>query len=159
GCGKKGATVTGRVTFDGDPVEAGYITFNPDDGKGTAVGAPIRGGKYKAMDVPLGRYRVNIVSGDPSRSSRDSGEEPGKGQPAAARPRPDTNLITPDAIGNNAVREVSKLTEIQDFELEKPKRDKQADPGKPRLPTGIGPPTAPPKGAPGGSGPPGGFPK
>ena len=49
GCGSKGASVSGTVTFDGKPVPFGKIYFNPDKSKGNS-GAPgyadIRDGSF-----------------------------------------------------------------------------------------------------------------
>jgi hypothetical protein len=58
--------VTGTVTFDGEPVEDGVITFVPQGGGGEVkkVGATIHGGKYAlaADRGPLpGNYRVEVV--------------------------------------------------------------------------------------------------
>jgi hypothetical protein len=156
GCAKKASTVTGRVTYEGEDVQAGWITFSPEDGQGRTVGAPIRQGRYKAIDVPTGKKRVQVISGDPnSGSSRDSGEVPDKVTPdQIAKQRDD--LIPPDAIGNNGLMEVSKKVETHDVELQRPKRDTPLLPvGRP----GFGPPgKGAPPGFPGkGSQP--GFPK
>jgi hypothetical protein len=129
GCAKKGSTVRGRVTYDGEPVAAGYITFLPEDGTGRTVGAPIRNGQYQAVDVPPGKKRVQVVSGDQGGpSSRDSGEEPGKiTAENVSKPRED--IIPPDAKGNNAPVEIVGKVETHDFELERPRRDTQPGAG------------------------------
>jgi hypothetical protein len=58
GCGSKSQTVTGSVTFDGEPVKEGRIAFIPDRG-GQGGGGAITNGYY-TLDVPPGKYRVEI---------------------------------------------------------------------------------------------------
>ena len=42
GCGGgSGSTVTGDVTFNGKPLEKGYVTFTPADSKSAPVGAEV----------------------------------------------------------------------------------------------------------------------
>jgi hypothetical protein len=158
GCAKKGSTVTGDVTYRGERVEAGYITFLPESGEGRAASGPIKGGKYKVEDVPPGKKMVQIVSGDPSKGSRSSPDDPGKVTPPGAdggsKLRED--LIPPDAVGNNQIVEIAGKVERHDFSLEEPKRPPMEGPGAP----GKGMPGGPKGGFPGGpKGPPqGSFP-
>ncbi|HEX3147077.1 MAG TPA: hypothetical protein VHR66_03285 [Gemmataceae bacterium] len=60
GCdGSPFAEVSGTVTVDGTPVEAGAITFLPVDGKTPTAGGEIKGGKYN-VKVPVGQMKVSI---------------------------------------------------------------------------------------------------
>jgi len=52
-------TVTGDVTFDGQPVKDGRISFTPLDGQASTGGAPIVDGKFTA-DVPVAKMKVAI---------------------------------------------------------------------------------------------------
>ena len=52
-------TVTGEVTFDGQPLKTGLIRFVPADGKTPTADAPITDGKFTAV-VPLGEKKVEI---------------------------------------------------------------------------------------------------
>src|SRR5262249_16150620 len=58
-------TVTGKVTYDGEIVPVGTITFFPEKGK--PVFAEIVHGEYKAEKVPVGPVTVT-VSTSPHRS-------------------------------------------------------------------------------------------
>src|SRR5262245_52027456 len=62
GCGRGPAvgTVTGEVTYDGQPVKDGHVTFTPVDGKGQTGGAPILDGKFKADQVPALKMKVEL---------------------------------------------------------------------------------------------------
>jgi hypothetical protein len=53
--------VTGDVTFDGQPIGDGTITFTPKDGKGLAASSPIKGGLF-GLDARPGAYQVEIQS-------------------------------------------------------------------------------------------------
>lgn len=64
GCGGSGGVpVRGEVTYDGQPVDSGSITFQPADGAGRSTGATIENGRYaitgEASPLP-GKYTVNI---------------------------------------------------------------------------------------------------
>jgi len=52
--------VSGTVTYDGTPVEDGQIKFEPADGKGQTGGAAIKGGKYAATKVSVGKMKVSV---------------------------------------------------------------------------------------------------
>ena len=70
GCnpGPKVAQISGAVTFKGQPVPAGYITFTPDVATGTlgqVVGFQIKNGKYDSKanvppGLPPGSYKIRI---------------------------------------------------------------------------------------------------
>ncbi|HEY2415054.1 MAG TPA: hypothetical protein VGI40_22610 [Pirellulaceae bacterium] len=53
-------TVTGEVTFDGQPVKAGHVLFTPVDGNGQTGGGTIRDGKLEAKNVPAGKMKVEL---------------------------------------------------------------------------------------------------
>ena len=64
GDGIERVDVTGTVTYQGQPVQEGTITFDPQ-GKGPVAGAQITGGTYQATGrgaVPVGNYLVRISS-------------------------------------------------------------------------------------------------
>ena len=54
GCGSAAATVSGEVTYEGQPVGDGYISFTPADGRGKDAGAPIANGRYIVANLPPG---------------------------------------------------------------------------------------------------------
>ncbi len=65
GCGGKSgpatAEVTGEITFDGQPVAEGDITFLPADGQGHPYAGKIVAGKYSLKCEP-GKKRVEITA-------------------------------------------------------------------------------------------------
>lgn len=64
----KVAQISGTVTFKGQPVPAGYVTFTPDVATGTlgqVVGFQIKDGKYDSKanvppGLPPGSYKIRI---------------------------------------------------------------------------------------------------
>jgi len=65
GCGSSGPNVEGTVTYDGEPIEMGTITFLPAGASKSAPGgAQIVAGKYKIPGETApkpGAYRVEII--------------------------------------------------------------------------------------------------
>ena len=51
--------VTGKVTWEGQPVETGEIIFHPVDASATPAAGRIRGGDFKFLTKP-GKKRVDI---------------------------------------------------------------------------------------------------
>src|SRR5688572_16057774 len=60
GCGGSQASVSGTVTYEGEEIERGYISFFPIDGKGPSAGAEILAGRYSASGLTPGKNRVVI---------------------------------------------------------------------------------------------------
>ncbi len=68
GCGGSGAAtypVSGTVSFDGQPIPEGRISFVPEDGKAAPDSGPIQNGKFQ-LRVKPGRHRVEIVADRPT---------------------------------------------------------------------------------------------
>jgi hypothetical protein len=53
-------TITGEVTYDGQPVQKGYVTFTPSDGQSQTGGAEIVDGKFRAERVPVTKMKVEL---------------------------------------------------------------------------------------------------
>jgi len=63
GCsGATTATVSGSVTFNGQPVERGAISLWPEDGKGSVAGAGIENGRYTIERVAPGVKIVRLTA-------------------------------------------------------------------------------------------------
>lgn len=60
GCGDGRATVTGTVTFNGEPVSRGSIVLVPVDGKGRSAGGDIEHGRYTVRSVDPGEKTVQL---------------------------------------------------------------------------------------------------
>lgn len=75
GCGRS-ASIEGKVTFDGQPVENGTIAFEPADGQGATIGGGIEGGRYAVSGQSGGKKVVRI------RASRKTGRQIETGPPA-----------------------------------------------------------------------------
>ncbi|MCU0704353.1 MAG: hypothetical protein MUF18_10295 [Fimbriiglobus sp.] len=54
GCGPSGpklVSLSGTVTFKGEPVPAGYVVFTPPSGGGSVRSVPIRNGRYNTAEI------------------------------------------------------------------------------------------------------------
>lgn len=83
GCGgteSEAATASGTITLDGQPVEAGVITFVPVEGTQSGIARIGQAGKWNAkvskskMGLPPGRYKVTIESNDFTASDEGLGD-------------------------------------------------------------------------------------
>jgi hypothetical protein len=127
GCGKKPSVVSGQVTYEGQPVQSGYISFIPVDGQGGTSGGPILRGRYKVEDVKPGKVRVEIRAGGelaamPEIDAPKQMPDP-KGAPPPPPP-PEEDVIPPDAVGNNETVDIGRGNQKKDFNLERPTRRK-----------------------------------
>jgi hypothetical protein len=61
GSGERLASVSGSVTFEGQPIQNGYIVFEPTGGTGRPAGIAIVGGRY-SLGVAPGAHRVLITA-------------------------------------------------------------------------------------------------
>lgn len=59
GCGESQSTVAGSVTFDGQPVASGMVTFVSSDGPLARAGAVISNGAFRTQLAP-GNYKVEL---------------------------------------------------------------------------------------------------
>ncbi len=75
GCFGPSASVSGEVTYDGQPVKSGYVTFTPADGKGPSVGAPIKDGTYSAKDMLPGEKIVKVEASSSAGAAVQTNED------------------------------------------------------------------------------------
>jgi hypothetical protein len=79
GCGDGKVRVRGTVTFDGQPVDNGVISFEPADGRGPNTGSAITDGRFELSgpaEATPGKKIVRI------RASRPTGRRIESGPPA-----------------------------------------------------------------------------
>lgn len=86
GCNRGGlekATLSGRITFQGQPIQDGSIRFVPVKGtKGPATVGTIRGGSYTATargGVPVGTLRVEVEAYRPLPGAKPYTKEQAEG--------------------------------------------------------------------------------
>lgn len=90
--------ISGRITFDGQPLDVGTIDFRPPQGtKGVGSGAAVRAGIYQIEEkrgLPPGKYEVRIFSSKEDTSPLPEGVAPGGMRPGVERLPPKVNLKT-----------------------------------------------------------------
>ena len=125
GCGPSGARVSGDVSYEGQPVEEGYISFTPADGQGRDAGAPVRNGRYAVAELPPGPKVVKVVATRKVNFASSSEEMMRRAAEARRAGNHDglvdpADLIPDNAGGNNARVEIPAGTSTRDFHLKKP---------------------------------------
>jgi hypothetical protein len=124
GCGGSTASLSGEVTYNGEPVGDGFVTFLPADGKGPSAAGPIEGGHFAVENLTPGLKVVEIkaVKKVPfARSSEEMakraavhkflGDGSGLIDPA--------DVIPPNAEGNNEKVDIKPGKQTRDFHLKK----------------------------------------
>lgn len=61
GCGGKKATVTGQVSYRGNPLPSGSVNFF-DDSKNIVGTATIANGSYSMANVPPGHVKISVTT-------------------------------------------------------------------------------------------------
>lgn len=125
GCQPAGATVTGKVTYEGKSVDEGNITFTPADGKGKDAGGEIKDGSYEVKGVPPGPKVVRIIAVKKVNFASTSEEMQQKAEAARKAGNHDglvdpADIIPENAEGNNAKIEVKAGLNKLDFNLKRP---------------------------------------
>jgi hypothetical protein len=73
GC-QRSSSISGAVTYNGEPVEKGSIAFQPADGTGSGFGAQIVNGKYSVENAHPGKH-IALIRGVHKRVAPQSTEE------------------------------------------------------------------------------------
>jgi hypothetical protein len=125
GCGSGSSTVSGEVTYEGQPVGGGFITFLPADGKGPSVGGALENGRYTVENITPGPKVLKVEAVKAVKFARSSQEmaemaaaRKAKGDDSGIIERAD--VIPPDAEGNNARVEINSGAQTINVHLKKP---------------------------------------
>ena len=119
GCNSKNS-LTGAVTYDGQPIENGAITFTPADGKGPSAGGAISGGNYQIEDVPPGEKIVQVTAFGEVAVVRTTEELAQAAQSGGGQQPPPAKLVPEDAVGNNARVQITAGQGRLDIQLTPP---------------------------------------
>lgn len=128
GCSQS-TEVSGSVTYNGEIVEKGSISFAPAGGAGQGFGAKIVDGKYQAAKAFPGS-KVVVIRGvrkiDFGKSTADSMKRTQEAQAAGkeyvAGNGESADYIPEDAEGNGQTVDVSTGTQTLDFAIKGPPR-------------------------------------
>jgi hypothetical protein len=128
GCGRT-TSVTGRVTYDGQPVQNGAITFYPADGQGPSAGAMVADGQYRVEGITPGKKMVQVVGAlgrdEGLRVPQTTEELRQQSERLAAEGSPPiaagpAALIPPNAVGNCSEVQVKAGEQRLNFDLQPP---------------------------------------
>lgn len=114
GCGGGGgASVSGSVSFNGQPLDKGQISFVPSDGKGSPVSGTISGGKFSVAKVPVGKCKVvisSMLAGPAPSSMGDATKEKKKDGPVEVLPTDEGNSKEQDIPAGGTTLEIAVRT-------------------------------------------------
>jgi hypothetical protein len=124
GCGPA-TTVSGTATYEGEPIEDGWITFLPAGGAGREAGSKITGGEYHVEEILPGEKTVQIIGVRevPFVASSEEMERQSRENPRLAGGRDlvyPADTVPPDAEGNNQRVTVEEGPQTLNFALRKP---------------------------------------
>lgn len=129
GCGEKPTTITGKVTYNGEPVEAGAISFRPADGKGQVYATLIDNGVFSIPKAAPGSRVVEVrgtkkvnFGASHEEAARMAAERATANNPLAADVAEAADYIAPDAEGNSKTVEVAPGENTIDFDIKGPPR-------------------------------------
>lgn len=119
GCGENLGTISGSVSYNGEPVQTGAIAFLPADGNGPASGGEITNGVYRVTDVQPGPKIVKVEAVKQVQFAQNTAD---LAEAAKAGTVPEAaDLIPADAEGNNEKMTVTAGNQTRDFSLSPPK--------------------------------------
>ena len=116
GCARQDC-VSGTVTYEGRPVEKGFITFHPVGDLSAPVGAEIIEGQYKVLGLKPGKKKVQVTATPTVVAVAQKG---GKSPRVIAKK--DRTFIPPNARGNQQEADIPKGEHTLDVQLFAPKR-------------------------------------
>jgi hypothetical protein len=125
GCGGTPTSVSGTVTYEGEAVADGWVTFTPADGKGKEAGGKITSGQYRVEEISPGEKVLQVIGvkevpfvASSAEMERLSRENP---QPEAGRDVVHSaDTVPPDAEGNNRRVTVEEGEQTMDVHLKAP---------------------------------------
>jgi hypothetical protein len=94
GCSRSTGTVSGKVTFQGQPLSVGTVTFVPQEGPAQACSIE-PDGRYTVRKVPVGPCIISVVAGQPSRGMWNLQEKKRVDDSPASKPPPRGFRIPP----------------------------------------------------------------
>lgn len=128
GCEQKTA-ISGKVTYNGEAVENGTISFRPVGNGGRSFGAQIKDGAFEVAEAQPGTWTAVIVgvnkidfsmsSDEAARKANEKKTTPGhlKGHVSNA-----ADYIPEDAEGNSKEVEIASGAQTLDFDVKGPPR-------------------------------------
>lgn len=123
GCGAKSTSVSGTVSYNGEPVKKGAISFRPTNGAGQSFATTIENGQYSADRATPGPKKVIIVGVRDVNYYASSEESYKKAEEAmkAGQQGPDVaeaaDYIAEDAEGNSKQVDILPGDQTMDFSI------------------------------------------
>jgi hypothetical protein len=120
GCGGSAASISGEVTYEGQPVAKGVITFFPADGKGPAEGGTIVNGRYRVEPITPGPKIVQIERAADGTSFPRSRAGRATAAAGVGADNPAKNRVLAQAADQDLTVAVEPGSQTRNFHLPKP---------------------------------------
>ncbi len=114
-------TVSGSVTFNGQPVEKGLITFSPTGKMGGTAGGDILAGRFRVEKLVPAEYQVSVAA-LPELKIVMPGDPETKRTLTDAEIRARIDPLPPDTTGKEQTIDVKAGAQVLDFKLESKSR-------------------------------------
>ena len=129
GCGQQKSTVSGKITYNGQTVEMGTISFRPATGQGQVFAARIVDGQYTVPEAVPGSRTVSIrglkkvkLALSSEESARAAADALAAGNTSGVHMSESADYIPEDVEGNNQTVEISGGDQTLDFHVKGPPR-------------------------------------
>lgn len=119
GCKQNANSISGQVTYNGTPVENGYISFGPV-GSGRSIAAPIVNGEFSIAEVAPGKYTAVASGTRRINHYSSSAEANANAKKFAGHASEAADYIAPDAEGNSQQVEITSGDQKLDFAITGP---------------------------------------
>jgi hypothetical protein len=119
GCKESATSISGQVTYNGTPVEEGYISFSPT-GSGRSIAGPIANGGFTIAEAIPGTYTV-VASGTRKINHYSSSEEAyANAKKFGGHAAEAADYIASNAEGNSKQVEIKSGEQQLDFAITGP---------------------------------------
>lgn len=128
GCGQK-TSVSGTVTYNGQPIETGAISFKPTGPAGRSFAGRIENGKYAIEEAQTGTWTAVVIgtkkidfSLSSDEATRKANELKSSESGMAGQVSELADYVPEDAEGNSKEVEITSGAQTLDFEIKGPPR-------------------------------------
>ena len=114
--------MTGKVTYEGEPVERGVITLTPFESSGKSDGAKILHGEFRIEGIEPGKKQVSVIGAVGNQSDASQPVVSDDKIKAMIESTRQMKMIPTNAVGNGQTFTVQAGIQEITIELSRPKQ-------------------------------------
>ncbi|MFO0788468.1 MAG: hypothetical protein U0805_03360 [Pirellulales bacterium] len=118
GCNQK-TSISGNVTYNGNPIENGYVSFNPK-AHGRTIAGQITNGKYSIEEATPGQFTVLVTGTKKLNHAASSADAYATAAKTGAHVLEAADYIAPEAEGNGQEVQIAAGAQTMDFAVTGP---------------------------------------